>query len=324
MAVITTEGVPPHERFEFWRATVARIGLLFRMEPVKHVAWAEARLNTIGSLAIMKFDGSVAARYARTRVEISRSQAPRYFVQLQLREECLLNNGKEHSRLGIGDGFAADPLREFDMKFATPESARRRVLVAAFPKEAVAGRLARPDLLHGAVLRQSRPLTRLLTSYLLNGLEIADEVTPEGAALFEDHAAELLAQTLRESWAGAVQPSEAWREATFVHACRLIRLRCGVQGLTPEPLARELGISTRLLQRIFAERGEAVMKRIFTERIARAAQLLRAPEAAHRTVTDIAFSCGFNDGSHFGRVFAAHLSMTPTEWRRSGAGHAAT
>jgi AraC-like DNA-binding protein len=60
------------------------------------------------------------------------------------------------------------------------------------------------------------------------------------------------------------------------------------------------------------------MRRIFAERIGRAAHLLRVPEAAHRTVTDIAFSCGFNDSSHFGRVFAARMSMTPTDWRRRG------
>ena len=60
------------------------------------------------------------------------------------------------------------------------------------------------------------------------------------------------------------------------------------------------------------------MKRVFAERVNRAAKLLGAPEAAHRTVTDIAFSCGFNDSSHFGRVFAAELLMTPTEWRRQG------
>jgi AraC-like DNA-binding protein len=58
------------------------------------------------------------------------------------------------------------------------------------------------------------------------------------------------------------------------------------------------------------------MKFILAERLKGAARLLAAPEAAHRSVTDIAFSCGFNDSSHFGRVFAAKMGVTPTEWRR--------
>ena len=42
----------------------------------------------------------------------------------------------------------------------------------------------------------------------------------------------------------------------------------------------------------------------------------RMPEAFHRSVTEIAFACGFNDASHFGRVFAAKMHMTPSQWRQ--------
>ena len=45
-------------------------------------------------------------------------------------------------------------------------------------------------------------------------------------------------------------------------------------------------------------------------------KLLSDPRATHRTVTDIAFACGFNDSSHFGRVFSARMSMTPSQWRK--------
>ena len=318
MHVITTEGIAPRERFAFWRESIARSSLLFRMEPVRHAPRGDAVLGAVGGVGLMKFDGSVVARYTRTRAEIARSQAPRYFLQLQLAGDCQLEHGAERSRIAAGNAFVVDPLREFDMRFPTGGDPHRRVLVAGFPKEAVAARLLRPDRLHGAVLRHERPLTRLLTTYLLTGLEIADRVDAEGAALFEDHAVELLAQALRDSRAEDVRPSEAWRDALFVRAWHIIRLRFGVHGLTPGSLARELGVSTRLLHRVFATRGETVMKRIFSERISRAAALLSAPSAAHRTVTEIAFACGFIDSSHFGRVFAARMSMTPTQWRRQG------
>jgi AraC family transcriptional regulator, positive regulator of tynA and feaB len=319
MQVITTEGVPPGERLEFWRDIVARGALLFRIEPLEDDAWhAEMRVAAIGGLALVKFESAFTARYSRTRAEIARSQAPYYFMQLQLDGRCQLQRGEEQFSLVVGDGFVEDPLREFEMTFAAPDNPPRRTLVIGFPKEALTTCIPRPELLHGAVLRRNRPLARLLAGYLLNGFDVADDLTPEAASLFGEHAVELLTQSLRESWAEAPQPSDAWREALFVRACRLVKLRHGDPRLAPEPLARELGVSTRLLHRIFAEHGATVMKRIFAERLNRAENLLSAPEAAHRTVTDIAFSCGFNDSSHFGRVFAAHKSMTPTEWRRRG------
>jgi AraC-like DNA-binding protein len=58
-------------------------------------------------------------------------------------------------------------------------------------------------------------------------------------------------------------------------------------------------------------------KRVFVERLKSRREPAERPEAAHR-ITDIAFSCGFNDSSNFGRVFAALKSMTPTEWRWRG------
>ena len=315
MAVITTADVPPGDRFEFWRETIARSALQFRMQPMEHAQRGEIRVSAAGSLAMMEIDGAVANRYTRTRVEIARSQGPHNFLHLQLEGGLLLQSGEQQSVLAVGDAFVVDPLREFDMT-SVSDNSRKRALVVRFRKEALSARIGRPDLVPCAVLRRDQPIARILSSYLINGFEVADGITPEAATLFEEHAVELLAQALRESWAEQPEPSQALREGLFVRACRLIKLRFGDPDLAPEALARELGVSTRLLQRIFAEREETVMKRVFAERTARAAELLCASDAAHRSVTDIAFACGFSDSSHFGRVFATQMAMTPTQWRR--------
>ena len=96
----------------------------------------------------------------------------------------------------------------------------------------------------------------------------------------------------------------------------MIRLKSGDPHLTSDQIAHQIGISTRLLQRIFAERGKTVMRHIFTERTNLAARLLTDPGAAHRTITDIAFASGFSDSSHFSRLFAASMGKTPSEWRK--------
>jgi AraC-like DNA-binding protein len=60
------------------------------------------------------------------------------------------------------------------------------------------------------------------------------------------------------------------------------------------------------------------MRVLWDERVSRAASLLSSPGAADRSVTDIAFTCGFNDGSHFARVFVTRKGMTPSQWRKHG------
>jgi AraC-like DNA-binding protein len=87
--------------------------------------------------------------------------------------------------------------------------------------------------------------------------------------------------------------------------------------LTPAVIARDVGVSARTLARIFAARGEGVMRRVFDERVARAARLLASPQHAGRSIAHVAFACGFNDQSHFGRLFARKVGMTPSQWRRA-------
>lgn len=113
--------------------------------------------------------------------------------------------------------------------------------------------------------------------------------------------------------------------AAYIHtrACHAIELRFADPTLTPANLAKVLNVSTRTLARSFASRNESVMRRVFDERVRRAAHLLKSPNATCRTTTDIAFACGFNDSSHFGRVFSARMHMTPTQWRVASAFKAA-
>jgi AraC-like DNA-binding protein len=127
--------------------------------------------------------------------------------------------------------------------------------------------------------------------------------------MFAAHSVDLLALVLGER-ASEPLPAQALREALFARAVRLIALRFADPGLTPDRIAGSLGVSTRLLQKLFAERGATVMERIWEKRVSQAASLLAMPQASHRSITEIAFACGFNDSAHFTRAFAARVAVT--------------
>ncbi|MDO9294167.1 MAG: helix-turn-helix domain-containing protein, partial [Hydrogenophaga sp.] len=44
---------------------------------------------------------------------------------------------------------------------------------------------------------------------------------------------------------------------------------------------------------------------------------LQNPTHAQRTITDIAFAWGFNNGAHFSRVFREHTGQTPSDFREA-------
>ena len=95
-------------------------------------------------------------------------------------------------------------------------------------------------------------------------------------ALFARHSIELLAHALNESRDTLPIPSEPARAALFPRARRLISLKVGDATLTPDRIAAELHVSTRALDRIFAERNEVVVRRVYDERSGRPQSTSRA------------------------------------------------
>jgi len=267
--------------------------------------------RTIGGLFASRW-ASTGAWVYRNDAEIARSPASFYMTHIQLDGHMSMSVGHDREAVLPGDISFADSLRPLELGSSRP----LQCLAVLVPKEAIDVRLARPDALHGTVIRRNRPLARILTRYVLNSYQSAHNLTPAASALVAAHTIEFIAEAIGEDSASAPALTEARRDALFMQACRMIDLECGSPALTSERIAGVLGISTRLLQRIFAAQGETVMGRIFARRVGYAAKVLATPEARHRSITEIAFACGFSDSAHFTRAFAARMHMPPCEWRR--------
>jgi AraC family L-rhamnose operon regulatory protein RhaS len=81
--------------------------------------------------------------------------------------------------------------------------------------------------------------------------------------------------------------------------------------------AARAGMSRRRFSELFREAsGRTMWDYLNDRRLTHAAQLLKAGE---RSITGVMFSCGFNDLSHFYRLFRARHGAPPRQWaERSG------
>jgi AraC family transcriptional regulator, positive regulator of tynA and feaB len=86
--------------------------------------------------------------------------------------------------------------------------------------------------------------------------------------------------------------------------------------LTPARVAGAMHMSPRYLHHLFEEEGETVSRYILRRRLEECARAMRDAAQLGRTVTEIAFQHGFNDASHFGRVFRERFGMSPRDYRR--------
>lgn len=79
--------------------------------------------------------------------------------------------------------------------------------------------------------------------------------------------------------------------------------------ISPAVIARDLGISTRQLERLFGKYLNASPKKYYMEmRLERARNLLVQTEMS---ILDVALACGFESPGHFARVYRTAFGVTP-------------
>ena len=85
--------------------------------------------------------------------------------------------------------------------------------------------------------------------------------------------------------------------------------------LSPQTVAAEFGISVRTLHLRFAQVGQTFGRWVLDHRLEACRTALRDPNQRAASICEIAYRCGFNDLSHFNKVFRARFDQTPREWR---------
>ncbi len=101
----------------------------------------------------------------------------------------------------------------------------------------------------------------------------------------------------------------------FTRLEELLEREIGNFDLTPDQVARRLGISKSYLYAITSQAGTSFGRLLMERRLDRACQMLADPAAANRSITDIAFSVGFQDLSHFSRRFHERFGASPKPYR---------
>ncbi|TCS99787.1 AraC family transcriptional regulator [Tepidimonas ignava] len=104
------------------------------------------------------------------------------------------------------------------------------------------------------------------------------------------------------------------REALKDRIRAYVALHLRNPALSVEQIARALNCSCRHLYNAFADEDETLAQYIQRQRLQACIRELQASPST-RTITDIALSWGFNNASHFSRVFREHMGKSPSEFR---------
>ena len=106
------------------------------------------------------------------------------------------------------------------------------------------------------------------------------------------------------------------RSLVLVNVRAAIEARLSDRSLDAATVAAAAGVSVRYANAVLAADGTSITRLIWSRRLERCRQALQDPIQMHRRVSEIAYSWGFSDMTHFGRSFRAAFGSLPSEYRR--------
>lgn len=270
-----------------------------------------------GRLDVCDLGGMVLSRVASSAAVVRRGRsaaAQRPYFKLHVQDvgrSLNLQAGRE-TVLDEGDLMLCDPARPYTIRFDDAN----RMLVLRIPSERLTERIDDPEALCGRRLAGDGLAGALLTSFIRTLWANAGQgAAPVGDAV-QDAALSLLTAATLEDDEMARRELDAGHQGAGARIKRFIDENLCDPDLSVGRVAGALGVSPRYVQMVFAGMATTPLAYIRRKRLERAARALRdAREGCN--ITDLSFSLGFNDLSHFSRAFKAFYGVGPREFRAS-------
>jgi AraC-like DNA-binding protein len=248
-----------------------------------------------------------ALRGARSRALLGDGRVD-YQLMIHTRDHEVAVEGKPPVRVAAGDLMIVNQAVALECRI--PET---RLKVVTLHHARLAQLVPRIDDRRCYFIPAATPGMSLFAGYA-ELLRATPPDAPEGARIASRHLYELVAHLL-----GGIVAGDSARGGAGVGAARLALVKKEIRARLADPaldignVARRQGVTPRYIQRLFAAEGGSFTAYLRDCRLEVARRRLRAGEAG--SIADIAYDAGFQDLSHFNRVFRGRFGCTPSEIR---------
>jgi AraC-like DNA-binding protein len=167
-------------------------------------------------------------------------------------------------------------------------------------------------------LASGDPLIQLLTGYIESAKQLPADADPALLNGIGRHLTDLVGLALGPTRDAAAQAVNGGLKSARLDAVlRAIASNYADPEFSVADVAARLKLSVRYVQDLLHETGTGFADRVLELRLQEACNLLSRAHITHRKVSDIAFSCGFNNLSYFHRAFRRRFGVTPAGARSS-------
>ena len=315
--IISTEEVDEKEQLEYWIDMICD-------EFVQLDCTTEQRKDFKGKLRGIEFDKIRVSEVSadpqdviRSRKQIAKSTESEFLLSLQLEDVGFVNQDGRVAELHPGDFALYDSTRPYQLHFDRPF----RQIVLQIPYNFLAEQFIKPEIITARRVSAQTAAGALASQFIQSVAGRLDVLSIQERGVVNQHIIELIAlamgsmSTLRD-----LDGQSVARTAMLERLKQYIEINIRHPQLSPALIAKHHHISERYQRMLFASTGTTVSRYILEQRLALCREALENKSLRDYSITQIAFSYGFNDAAHFSRKFKECYGVSPKECREGIAG----
>ncbi|WOJ88846.1 helix-turn-helix domain-containing protein [Methylocapsa polymorpha] len=311
---LSTEDLPIRQRRDWLREVIGReyanveimppaAGPLFNEMTI--YPWSELRLSSIRSNAI---------GIERLPNEPMQNGHDAYFAVVLLSGEYKLEQDGREVFLQPGDMTLYDATRPH--RIFCPASFSK--LIVSIPRPLLKERLAGVERCTAQRIPGNAGMGAVTADFIRSTARRAGELPSSEFAALSEHCADFLTLTLASMRQEAAASSRN-REMTLSRIKQFVERNLRDPDLDAAAISSGVGLSSRYVNDIFKDEGATLMRYVWMRRLENCRKDLLSSARAGHSISDIAFTWGFNDLAHFSRSFKERFGVSPRDYRRGAA-----
>jgi AraC-like DNA-binding protein len=250
--------------------------------------------------------GSINHRFERSQRDIQRDEADYFGLSFPVSGSVAISQNDREMKLVAGEcGLTS---MRHPLGFAVGEQGFSQSVTLLVPRRLLTSAVGF-DPRGGLSWHGQTPAVRLLSRFILD----AQDSDP-GCAAAEHHLQLAICDLLGALMAANdLLTYSSYKERMFARIGDIVKHHFTDPNFGPREVAVEAGISLRYLQRFFTARGTTCSRFIQSLRLEHAAWLVRRRNLTRsdQPLADIAHLSGFQDYSHFARLFRLRFGRSP-------------
>lgn len=309
LATICTDTVPVRSSVEYWQENAATLlGRLHIEEAPDQPFRGSFAHSAVADLVLCKIS---SAPHSVTRTTTFARQYDRGYLKavLQMKGTSLLDQDGRTTTIEPGFWSLYDTARPYRLTLLD----RNELLLVLVPRERI---FTAPNNLRNLTVRKfsgSSGVGKLACQLVNNAFDEIALLNQSTSFDVADSITQLLRLALLTGLPEQTLPPS--RELLRERIKSLVAAHLRSPNLSVDGLASLTRCSKRYLHKVFEHEQLSISEYILQLRLERCRQSLLDPSCLNQSITDIAFSWGFNNSNHFSRSFKQAFGVSPRSLR---------